>query len=246
MGGLTTRGLGKKDIGDKQAIGGIAREFYQQTQEYDAQDENWKWEKKEGYMIGRQARNIEGDDAMWTLAYHPRMPHWVRDVYSKWGMSKDEFEGGDGWQNQLYIREASRMISDLVMTQLHCEGLEKVADGIGLAAYGMDSHHIQRYVDTKGYVQHEGNVEARLEGPYPISYRAIIPKKSEAENLLVPVCVSASHIALGSIRMEPVFMILGQSAPIAASLSIDGKIAVQDLDYEKLKSILLANKQRLE
>jgi hypothetical protein len=124
--------------------------------------------------------------------------------------------------------------------------LEKVKDGIGLAAYGMDSHHIQRYVDANGYVQNEGNVEARVEGPYPISYRAIIPKKSEAKNLLVPVCVSASHIAFGSIRMEPVFMVLGQSAAIAASLSIDEEIAVQDLSYEKLKSVLLTNKQRLE
>lgn len=183
---------------------------------------------------------------MWTLAYHPRMPQWVKDVYSKWGMSKDEFERGDGWQNQLYIREARRMISDLVMTQYHCEGLEKVDDGIGLAAYGMDSHHIQRYVDANGYVQNEGNVEARVEGPYPISYRAIIPKKSEAKNLLVPVCVSASHIAFGSIRMEPVFMVLGQSAAIAASLSIDEEIAVQDLSYEKLKSVLMTNKQRFE
>ncbi|WP_268035837.1 FAD-dependent oxidoreductase [Algoriphagus sp. PAP.12] len=210
--------------------------------------QNWDYPEasyEEREKIVEAHRNYQ-QGLMWTLAYHPRMPQWVRDVYSKWGMTKDEFERGDGWQNQLYIREARRMVSDLVMTQYHCEGLEKVDDGIGLAAYGMDSHHIQRYVDANGFVQNEGNVEARVEGPYPISYRAIIPKKSEAKNLLVPVCVSASHIAFGSIRMEPVFMVLGQSAAIAASLSIDEEIAVQDLPYEKLKEVLLKNKQRLD
>lgn len=183
---------------------------------------------------------------MWTLAYHPRMPEKIRREVSRWGTSKDEFEREDGWQGQLYIREARRMISDLVMTQHHAEGLEVVEDAVGLAAYGMDSHHIQRYVDANGFVQNEGNVEAHVSGPYPISYRSIIPKKVEAENLLVPVCVSASHIAFGSIRMEPVFMVLGQSAAIAASLAIDEAVAVQDLSYPKLKARLLEFKQRLE
>ncbi|RAI85572.1 FAD-dependent oxidoreductase [Algoriphagus yeomjeoni] len=183
---------------------------------------------------------------MWTLAYHPRMPEKIRREVSRWGTSKDEFEREDGWQSQLYIREARRMISDLVMTQHHAEGLEVVEDAVGLAAYGMDSHHIQRYVDANGFVQNEGNVEAHVSGPYPISYRSIIPKKVEAENLLVPVCVSASHIAFGSIRMEPVFMVLGQSAAIAASLAIDEAVAVQDLSYPKLKARLLEFKQRLE
>ncbi len=183
---------------------------------------------------------------MWTLAYHPRIPEKVRNEVSRWGTSKDEFERGDGWQNQLYVREARRMISDLVMTQQHCERIEVVEDPVGLAAYGMDSHNIQRYVDANGYVQNEGNVEAHVSGPYPISYRSIVPKKSEAQNLLVPVCVSASHIAFGSIRMEPVFMVLGQSAAIAASLAIDHSIALQDLPYDTLKAALIENKQRLE
>ncbi|EAZ82437.2 FAD-dependent oxidoreductase [Algoriphagus machipongonensis] len=183
---------------------------------------------------------------MWTLAYHPRIPEKIRNEVSRWGTSKDEFEREDGWQNQLYVREARRMISDLVMTQHHCEGLEVVEDAIGLAAYGMDSHNIQRYVDANGFVQNEGNVEAHVGGPYPISYRSIVPKKSEAENLFVPVCVSASHIAFGSIRMEPVFMVLGQSAAIAASLAIDEGIAVQDLEYATLKNSLLKYKQRLK
>lgn len=182
---------------------------------------------------------------MWTLAYHPRIPERVRAVVSQWGTCKDEYERGDGWQGQLYIREARRMKSNYVMTQHHCEGLEVAEDPIGLAAYGMDSHMIQRYVDANGYVQNEGNVESRVASPYPISYRSIIPKKEECTNLVVPVCVSSTHIAFGSIRMEPVFMVLGQSAALAASLAIDQKTSLQDLSYENLKKALTETKQRL-
>lgn len=183
---------------------------------------------------------------MWTLAYHPRIPEKVRGEVSRWGTCKDEYEREDGWQQQLYIREARRMVSDYVMTQHHCEGLEIAEDAVGLAAYTMDSHMVQRYIDANGYVQNEGNVAAGVPSPYPISYRAIIPKEDEAANLLVPVCVSATHIAFGSIRMEPVFMVLGQSAATAASLAIDQKLAVQDLDYEKLRTALVEHQQRLE
>lgn len=137
------------------------------------------------------------------------------------------------------------MKSDYVMTQKNCEGHKIAEDPIGMAAYGMDSHHVQRYVDVNGYVQNEGNVEARGFSPYPISYRSIIPKKGECSNLLVPVCVSSTHIAFGSIRMEPVFMILGQSAAVAACLSIEEGIAVQDIVYEKLKERLLEGGQVL-
>lgn len=182
---------------------------------------------------------------MWTLAYHPRIPEKVRKVVSQWGTCKDEYESEDGWQQQLYIREARRMVSDYVMTQRHCEGLEVAGDAVGLAAYGMDSHMIQRYVDANGYVQNEGNVECRVMGPYAISYRAIIPKKAECSNLLVPVCLSASHIAYGSIRMEPVFMVLGQSSAIAASLAIEQKVALHEIPYDDLKTALLEQKQRL-
>jgi hypothetical protein len=132
------------------------------------------------------------------------------------------------------------------MTQKNCEKITIVDDAVGLGAYGMDSHHIQRYVDLNGFVKNEGNVEAHVAGPFPISYRSIVPKKSEVQNLLVPVCLSASHIAFGSIRMEPVFMVLGQSAAIAASVAIDKKATVQDLDYGELKKLLLAFGQRLE
>jgi hypothetical protein len=183
---------------------------------------------------------------MWTLAYHPRIPEKVRDVVSKWGTCKDEYEREDGWQQQLYVREARRMISDYVMTQKNCEGIEIAEDPVGLGAYGMDSHQVQRYVDANGFVQNEGNVEAHGFPPYPISYRSIIPKKGECSNLLVPVCVSSTHIAFGSIRMEPVFMVLGQSAATAASLAIDAKIDIQDIDYLKLKTQLLKDKQVLQ
>ena len=182
---------------------------------------------------------------MWTLAYHPRMSEHIRNGVSRWGTCKDEFERGDGWQQQLYIREARRMIGPYVMTQYNCEGLEVVDDVVGLAAYGMDSHNIQRYVNENGWVKNEGNVEARVAAPYPISYRSIIPKAEECTNLLVPICLSATHIAFGSIRMEPVFMVLGQSAATAACLAIDAKQNVQAVDYEALKSKLLADKQRL-
>lgn len=183
---------------------------------------------------------------MWSLAYHPRIPEKVRNVVSKWGTCKDEYEREDGWQQQLYVREARRMIGDYVMTQKNCEGFEVAGDPVGMGAYGMDSHQVQRYVDANGFVQNEGNVEAPFPAPYPISYRSIVPKKEECSNLLVPVCVSATHIAFGSIRMEPVFMVLGQSAATAASIAIDGGVAIQDIDYPKLKTVLLKDKQVLK
>lgn len=183
---------------------------------------------------------------MWTLANHPRIPAQVRAIVSQWGTCKDEYEHEDGWPSQLYIREARRMISEYVMTQRNCEKLELAEDAIGMAAYGMDSHHVQRYVDLNGYVKNEGNVEAHLASPFPISYRSIVPKKSELRNLLVPICLSASHIAFGSIRMEPVFMVLGQSAAIAAAMAIDNDWDLQYIPYYQLKLNLLKHKQILK
>lgn len=181
---------------------------------------------------------------MWFLCNDPRVPEDVRESVNRWGLCKDEFQDTDGWPHQLYVREARRMISDLVMTQHHCEGEKIASDPVGLAAYGMDSHNCQRFA-AFGIVRNEGNVEVGVSKPYPISYQAIRPKKEECENLLVPVCVSASHIAFGSIRMEPVFMVLGQSAATAASIAIDDGVAVQDVDYHKLQTRLLEDKQIL-
>lgn len=194
-----------------------------------------------------QAHRDYQQGLMWTLAYHPRIPEKMRNAVSKWGTCKDEYEeGSNGWQQQLYIREARRMVSDYVMTQKNCEGIDTIEDPIGMAAYGMDSHHIQRFVDLNGFVQNEGNVEAHGFSPYSVSYRSIVPKKEECGNLLVPVCVSSTHIAFGSIRMEPVFMVLGQSAATAACHAIDEKKAVQDINYPTLQSALLKDKQILK
>jgi hypothetical protein len=200
---------------------------------------------KEREMIAERHKKYQ-QGLMWTLAYHPRIPAQVRAIVSQWGTCKDEYESKDGWPSQLYIREARRMISDYVMTQRNCEKLEFSEDAIGLAAYGMDSHHVQRYVDVNGYIKNEGNVEANVSDPFPISYRSIVPKKSEVRNLLVPICLSASHIAYGSIRMEPVFMVLGQSAAIAAALAIENNSDLQNIEYEELKSNLLKHRQILQ
>jgi len=209
-------------------------------QNYNYPDANYK-EREE---FAERQRNYQ-KGLLWSLAYHPRVPEKIRKEVSQWGTCKDEFEREDGWQEQIYVREARRMISNYVMTQYHCEGLEVAPDPVGLAAYGMDSHHVQRYVTDDGFVKNEGNVQANVKGPFPISYRSIIPKQKECKNLLVPVCLSSTHIAFGSIRMEPVFMVLGQSAAIAASLAIDQNIELQKLDYADLKVKLIQYNQRL-
>jgi hypothetical protein len=179
------------------------------------------------------------------LANHSRVPDSVRREVSRWGPCRDEFTEGSGWQSQLYIREARRMAGAYVMTQHHCQNDVTVDDPVGLAAYNMDSHHVQRYVDSNGHVRNEGDVQISGLTPYPISYRSLIPKAEECGNLLVPVCLSASHIAFGSIRMEPVFMVLGQSAAAAAVLAIDAQTSVQSLRYPDLRQRLEADRQVL-
>jgi hypothetical protein len=181
---------------------------------------------------------------MWTLATHPRVPAEVRAHFQKFKPARDEFVDHAGWPHQLYVREARRMIADVVMTQNHCQDREHVADAVGMAAYGMDSHNVQRYVEG-GRVLNEGDVQVGGFAPYPISYRSIRPKKGECTNLLVPVCLSASHIAYGSIRMEPVFMILGQSAATAAAQALEQSVSVQDIDYSRLRKRLLEDGQIL-
>ncbi len=179
------------------------------------------------------------------LANDPRVPKEVSGWMSQWGLAKDEFLDNGHWPHQIYVREARRMVSDFVMNENHLRGKFPTSRSIGMGSYNMDSHNVQRYVDKNGHARNEGDVQVSPGGPYPIDYGAIIPKKRECENLLVPVCLSSSHIAYGSIRMEPVFMILGQSAATAASFALDEGIAVQDVGYEKLKERLLADKQVL-
>jgi hypothetical protein len=171
---------------------------------------------------------------MWTLANHARVPAKIRRHFQTWGLAKDEFVDTDNWPYQLYVREARRMIGAYVMIERNCRGLRTAEDSIGLAAYTMDSHNTQRYVTKEGHVRNEGDVQVGGFPPYPISYRSIVPKAAECTNLLVPVCLSASHISYGSIRMEPVFMVLGQSAATAAALAIDSKTHVQRVEYRKL------------
>ncbi|HVY25400.1 MAG TPA: FAD-dependent oxidoreductase [Polyangiaceae bacterium] len=182
------------------------------------------------------------------LANDPRVPLDVRTQMSTWGLAKDEFTDNGGWPHQIYVREARRMVSDFVMNENHLRGKVATPDAIGMGSYNMDSHHTQRYVvkDAAGdYVRNEGDVQVNPGAPYPISYRAIVPKKAELTNLIVPVCLSSSHIAYGSIRMEPVFMILGQAAASAAALSLDSGKAVQDIDYAALRTQLLKDEQIL-
>ena len=190
---------------------------------------------------------------MWSLANHPRVPGKIRKEVSRWGTCKDEFTDGlgDGWQKQLYVREARRMVGEYVMTEANCRGKVVAPRPIAMGAYTMDSHHVRRYVTAEGYVQNEGDVEVGTDEkgkrfpPYPIDYGAIVPKRTECANLLVPVCLSASHIAFGSIRMEPVFFALGQASGMAASIAVADGVAVQDVPYNKLKGDLVAAGQVL-
>jgi hypothetical protein len=182
---------------------------------------------------------------MYYLANDEAVPADVRGEMSKWGLPKDEFKDNGGWPHQLYIREARRMIGQEVMTENETLGKKAVSQSVGMGSYSLDSHNAQRYVKDDGYVQNEGDIGVHPKTPYSISYGSIIPKKEDCENLLVPVCVSSSHIAFGSIRMEPVFMILGQSAASAAIQAIDRKVSVQEVDYEKLKEQLQKDKQKL-
>lgn len=181
---------------------------------------------------------------LWFLANDPRVPEKIRAEVNRWGLCKDEFKDTAGWPFQLYVREARRMISDHVMTQHDCQGRTTVDDAVGLAAYTMDSHNTQRYVKD-GHAWNEGDVQVGGFSPYPIAYRSIVPTEAQCSNLLVPVCLSASHIAYGSIRMEPVFMVLGQSAATAAAMAVDGKTSVQKVDYAALRSRLLKDGQVL-
>jgi FAD dependent oxidoreductase len=181
---------------------------------------------------------------LYFIGHDPRIPAHLRTEMLRWGYPKDEYTDNGNWSPQMYVREARRMKGAYIMTQANCQGREKVTDGVGMAAYTMDSHNCDRVVITvngMAMVKNEGDVQEGGFPPYPISYRSIVPKATECTNLLVPVCLSASHIAYGSIRMEPVFMVLGQSAAVAASLAIDTKKTVLGVDVAKLQTILAGN-----
>jgi hypothetical protein len=183
---------------------------------------------------------------LYFIANAPRVPKDVQEEMRKWGLPKDEFTDNGNWSHQLYIREARRMVGAYVMTENELLQKKPTPDSVGMGSYTIDSHNIQRYVTPEGFVQNEGDIGVGTKGPYEIAYGSLVPKRGQCANLFVPVAMSASHIAYGSIRMEPVFMILGQSAATAASLAIDAGIAVQEVPYARLREVLQKDGQVLE
>ena len=184
---------------------------------------------------------------LYFISHDPRVPKQLQDEMLNWGLPKDEFTDTDNWSHQLYVREARRMVGKYVVTEHDLLGKlkSKTTKSIGMGSYGIDSHNIQRYITADGYVENEGDVGVHV-GGYRIPYDVIVPKENEASNLIVPVAASCSHVAYGSIRMEPIFMILAQGAATAASIAIDDQTSVQAVDYQKLRTRLLADKQILE
>ena len=226
---------GKTDINNN---GGFSTDFIGWNYEYPDADYARRaqiWQEHEDYTRG----------FLHFLATSPRVPDDMRHDMQSWGLAADEFCDTGGWPHQLYVREARRMISDYVMTEHNCRHALKLPDAIALAAYTMDSHNCQRIVKD-GHAENEGDTQVGGFHPYPIAFRSIVPKIAECENLLVPVCLSSSHIAYGSIRMEPVFMVLGHSAAAAACLALDEHVPVQNISVPKLQSRLLAEHQILE
>ena len=226
---------GKTDINNN---GGFSTDFIGGNYDYPDADYPKRaqiWQAHEDYIRG----------FIYFLASSPRVPGSLRAEMQLWGPAADEFVDTGGWPHQLYVREARRMVSDYVMTEHNCRGEVQAEDPAGLAAYTMDSHNCRRLV-RNGRAENEGDVQVGGFPPYPISYRALVPKRGQCLNLLVPICLSATHIAYGSIRMEPVFMILGQSAATAAVLAIEQNAPVQGVDYARLRGRLVADQQVLE
>ena len=182
---------------------------------------------------------------LWFLCSDPAVPEDIREKMSQWGYSRDEFTDNGHWPRQIYVREARRMVGDFVMTEKEVLGKTPVEQSVGMGSYTMDSHNIQRYIKPDGFVQNEGDIGVHPDNPYQIDMRSLLPSKAECSNLLVPVCLSCSHIAFGSIRMEPVFMILGQSAATLAVMAIEQDNNIHDIHYEKLKQQLLKDGQVL-
>jgi hypothetical protein len=183
---------------------------------------------------------------LYFIANDPRVPPEVQQHMQQWGLARDEFADNGHWPYQLYIREARRMMGAYVMTEQDILKQRATPDAVGMGSYTIDSHNVQRYITPEGHVQNEGDIGVSTKGPYPIAYGALVPKPGQADNLLVTSCLSSSHSAFGSIRMEPVLMILGQSAATAAAIAIDDKVPVQKVSYLKLRARLLEDSQILE
>jgi hypothetical protein len=194
--------------------------------------------------IIQQHRNYQ-QGLLYFIANDPRIPGDVQKEMKKWALAKDEFADNGNWPYQIYVREARRMVGTSIMTENEIMGKSPVDEPIGMGSYTMDSHNVQRYITAEGYVQNEGDIGVEPVKPYRIALGCILPKKQECSNLLVPVAVSSSHIAFGSIRMEPVFMILGQSAGIIATLAIESGRNIHELSYPEIESKLIENGQVL-
>lgn len=182
------------------------------------------WKEHEEYTKG----------LMWFLANDEAVPESIRKEVRSYGWPKDEYRDNGGFTHELYVREARRMVGEYVMIEQNCLSKRTVDDGIAFASYNMDSHHVQTVI-VNGMVKNEGEVTVHLDSEYPVSYRSLTPKREECTNLLVPVCLSASHIAYGSIRMEPVFMSLGQAAGLAAGMAAKSGSSVQEIDVPALR-----------
>ncbi|TNJ63331.1 FAD-dependent oxidoreductase [Paenibacillus hemerocallicola] len=180
---------------------------------------------------------------IWTLQKHPRVPEAIRETYAPWGLPMDEFTESGHWPSQLYVRESRRMLGEKIITENTVNRKEMDDDPVGMGSYAMDSHYTQYCLDEEGHLCVEGGFMASVKAPFPISFRSIVPKKAECDNLLVPVCLSATHAAYGSIRMEPVFMVLGQSAATAAAIAVRDQLSVQDVPYGELRRLLEQNGQ---
>jgi hypothetical protein len=183
---------------------------------------------------------------LYFMATDKRIPEEVRVTMNKWGFAKDEFADNGYWPYNIYVREARRLVGEYIMTENDVLGKRDVPRPIGMGSYAMDSHNVQRYITSEGFVQNEGDIGVSPDKPYQIDLGAILPQKDQCKNLLVPVCVSSSHIAFGSIRMEPVFMILGQSAGTLAAMAVLKKSTIYDVPYNDLKNRLIKDGQILE
>jgi hypothetical protein len=228
----------KLNIGDCNNAGPISTDFVDGSQGWAEADYATRERMFQAHVTYQQGM-------MWFLANDSKVPEKVRAHVQRFGLPRGEFTETGGWPHELYIREGRRMISDYVMTEKNCLGKTVAEDSIGLASYTMDSHHTSRVI-VDGKAMAEGCIEIKVPQPYPVSYRAIVPRETECANLLVPVSLSSTHVAYGSIRMEPVFMLLGQSAATAAVQAIDAKTSIQKVDYAKLRTRLLADRQKLE
>jgi hypothetical protein len=209
---------------------------------------NWDYPEAD-YATRRkieQAHELYIRGHLWTLANHPRVPAEIRTQAAAYGLCKDEFPALGGFSPMIYIREARRLQGVYVMTELDCKGKRPVDDPVALASFGLDSHAVRYFVTKRGFLERDGVIWNVPPRPYGISYRSLTPKPEQCTNLLVPVCLSATHAAHGSIRMEPVFMQLGQAAAMAAGIAIKQGISVQAVPYAPVRDLLTAAKLPVE